>query len=272
MPKATVNGVSINYKVQGQGEPLVLIMGFAGPQWAWFFQTRAFKKHYQVITLDNRGVGKSQKPKESFTVKSMAEDTIGLMDHLGIEKAHILGISMGGMIAQEIAINHPERVKKLVLGCTSAGGDRIDNLHPDMIKAMGIKEGVTEDDMVDINIGKAVGAVICIAFNGKIARMLLLPLSKIFAIYVRLAGAQGHLGQMKSMRGHNTLDRLGSIIAPTLVITGTEDRLVLPHSSDVIASRIPNAKLVKIENGGHAFFVEKRSRFNREVLDFLRAP
>ena len=271
MPKAIVNGVSINYRVQGQGEPLVLIMGFLGPHWAWFFQTRAFRKHYQVITLDNRGVGKSQKSEEPFTVRSMAEDTIGLMDLLRIGKAHIVGVSMGGMIALEIAINHPERVRKLVLGCTSAGGDRTKYLHPDMIKTAGINEGVTKDDIADINIAKESSAAIYVAFNGTIARMFSLPLSRIFTIYVMLAGGQGYLGQMNAIRRHSTLDRLGSILAPTLVITGTEDRLVLPHCSDVIASRIPNAKLVRIEHGGHAFFVEKRNTFNKEVLDFLRA-
>jgi len=270
MPKAIVNGVRINYKVQGQGEPLVLIMGFIGPQWAWFFQARALSKHYLIITLDNRGVGKSQKPKEPFTVRSMAEDTVGLMDYLGIDKAHILGISMGGMIAQEIAINHPERVRKLVLGSTSAGGDRSKYLHPDMIKAAGVKEGVTTDGMADINIAKASSAAIYVAFNGRIAKMFSLLLSRIFAIYVRLAGGQGYLGQMNAICGYSTLDRLGSIRAPTLVITGTDDRIVLPHSSDVIASHIPNAKLVKIEHAGHVFFIEERDRFNKEILDFLR--
>ena len=105
MPKASVNGVNVNYKVHGEGEPLVLIMGFAAPRWAWFFQTRAFRKYYKVITFDNRGVGKTDKPSEPYTIKTMADDTIGLMDYLGIDKAHILGYSMGGIIAQELIIN-----------------------------------------------------------------------------------------------------------------------------------------------------------------------
>src|SRR4030042_4310936 len=100
MPKAKVNGININYKVQGEGEPLVLIMGYAGGQNGWIFQRRAFKKYYRVITFDNRGVGKTDKPGGAYSMKMMADDTAGLMEHLGIKKAHVLGVSMGGMHAQ----------------------------------------------------------------------------------------------------------------------------------------------------------------------------
>ena len=97
--------------------------------------------------------------------------------------------------------------------------------------------------------------------------MLLLPLSK---VYMKFVGFKGVLGQLEAVVGYSTLDRLHQIEAPTLVITGTEDRIISPHSSEVIASRIPNAKLVKLEGGSHTFLVEMRGRFNREVLDFLR--
>ncbi|MCK5654501.1 MAG: alpha/beta fold hydrolase, partial [Dehalococcoidia bacterium] len=120
MPKAKVNEVNIDYAVHGQGEPLVLIQGLGGPRSGWIFQTRAFGKYYRVITFDNRGVGKSDKPGGSYTVRTMADDTIALLDYLGVDKAHVLGISLGGMIAQEIAINYPERVRKLILACTAA--------------------------------------------------------------------------------------------------------------------------------------------------------
>ena len=107
MPVAKVNGININYKIYGQGEPLVMIMGLSANQSGWVTQIGFFKKHYKVITFDNRGVGKSDKPIGSYTTKIMADDTIGLMDHLGIDKANFMGVSMGGMIAQEIAINYP---------------------------------------------------------------------------------------------------------------------------------------------------------------------
>ncbi len=95
MPKANVNGININYGVYGHGEPLVLIMGFAGPKLGWIFQRCFFKKHYQVVTFDNRGVWRTDKPEGPYSIKMMADDTVGLMDHLGIKKANILGVSMG---------------------------------------------------------------------------------------------------------------------------------------------------------------------------------
>ena len=105
MPFARVNGVNIHYKVYGRGEPLVMIMGLGGPASGWIFQIRTFRKHYQVDIFANRGEGKSSKPTEPYTIRTMADDTIGLMDHLGIDKAHVMGTSLGGMIAQELAIN-----------------------------------------------------------------------------------------------------------------------------------------------------------------------
>lgn len=118
MPMAKVNGINVDYRVEGQGEPVIMIGGLNSNKGAWRYQTRVFKKYYRVITFDNRGAGKSDKPLGPYTIKMMAEDTIGLMDHLNVEKAHVLGYSLGGMIAQELAISYPKRVDKLVLGRT----------------------------------------------------------------------------------------------------------------------------------------------------------
>lgn len=267
MPKANVNGINIYYEVHGQGEPLVLIQGLGGGHGAWFFQTRAFKKHYQVITFDNRGIGKTDKSTDPYTIKTMANDTIGLMDYLGIDRAHILGVSLGGMVAQEIAIGYPQRVRKLVLACTSAGGGEVTDIHPDMLRAIGIKEGSTDFDFRSVDFIKVMSAIISVAFNRRLYRMLLIPISK---VYMKLGEVRGNVEQMEAVVGHSTIDRLHLIEAPTLVITGTEDRIVSPHSSEVIASQIPNAKLVNVEGGSHAFFMEMRGRFNAEVLGFLR--
>ena len=123
MPIAKVNGININYMVAGQGEPLVMIAGFSADQSLWKSQLPAFKKQFQMVIFDNRGVGKSDKPQGPYSPKMMSEDTIKLMDYLNIKKAHILGHSMGGLIAQEIAINYPERVMKLILASTWAYQD-----------------------------------------------------------------------------------------------------------------------------------------------------
>ncbi|MFC1924440.1 alpha/beta fold hydrolase [Chloroflexota bacterium] len=268
MPKAKVNEININYKVEGQGEPLVMIMGLATGGYFWLFQTRVFKKHYLVITFDNRGVGKTDKPSGPYTTKMMAEDTIGLMDYLAIDRAHILGVSMGGMIAQELAINHPDRVKKLALGCTYANAeiamDEIAGVSPELRKVM---ESV---GVSNASNRRALSTLFIHTFNSNkwFWRMISPILSWI--LFIR-GWTSGIMGQYEATQKHDTLDRLHMIEAPTLVITGTADRLVPPSSSDVIAGRIPNAKLVKVENGSHAFFFEMRGKFNQEVLDFLES-
>jgi pimeloyl-ACP methyl ester carboxylesterase len=267
MPKAVINGISINYSVDGRGEPIFLIMGFMGSEMAWFFQRRAFREQFQVVTFDNRGVGKSDKPAGPYSMQMFADDTIGLMDHLGIDKAHILGVSMGGMIAQHIALSYPERVRKLVLGCTFAGGQGSTGLSAEYIKRLGISEDASDDELRQIDSKKQIGTVIALSFNDRLLGMAVSPLLRIFA--GRLA-TEGVRGQLEAILGHDTLERLPTIQAPTLVIVGAQDRLINPTSSDVLADAIPGARLVKIENGSHAFFASKRGRFNREVLGFLQ--
>ena len=267
MPKAYVNGINIDYKVQGQGEPLVLIMGYSGDKTGWMFQTRAFKRHFRVVTFDNRGVGKSDKPAGAYSMKMMADDTVGLMEHLGIEKAHILGVSMGGMIAQELAINYPERVNRLILGCTAAGRSESSGISQEFPKALGLGENYTDDEVRGLPIIKVVDSLISSAFNKCVYRTLLIALAK---IQFRLSETTGLTGQLEAVLGHNTFDRLPVIQAPTLVTAGTGDKIIMPSSSEVLANGIPGARLVKFEGGSHAFFIEMRGEFNRVVLDFLR--
>ena len=267
MPKAKVNGINLYYEVNGQGEPLVMIMGFAGSRAGWIFQRRAFQKYFQVITFDNRGVGSSDKPCGPYSIRMMAEDTIGLMDHLGIEKAHILGVSMGGYIAQELAINHPERVRKLVLGCTYACQDETGGHSSEYYKGMGLVEGCPADELGRIPIEKVLRTEFPLAFN---SRLYMIGVAPFINIYARLMATEGVAAQFQAIVGHDTLERLTMIQAPTLVITGTGDRIIKPASSDVLAKMIPDARLVKIEGGPHSVFIGMRKRFNREVLDFLR--
>jgi pimeloyl-ACP methyl ester carboxylesterase len=267
VPKASINGINIDYKVEGNGDPLVLIMGFTGTRLAWIFQRPAFRKYFKVITFDNRGAGRSDRPDGPYSMKMMMDDTVGLMDHLGIEKAHILGISMGGMIAQEIAINYPERVMKLVLGCTFAYRNGDSGHSSEYMKYLGLHDESPDDELRNVDMRRLLGTVFSLGFNSGPFRMFIYPLSK---VYARLHEIGGVRAQFEAILGHHTLDRLHMIKAPTLVISGTEDRLMKSESSEVLASRIPNARLVKIEGGSHAVFIGKRGRFNREVLDFLR--
>jgi 3-oxoadipate enol-lactonase len=268
MPKAKVNGININYKVQGHGEPVILISGYAADQTGYIFQTRAFKKYYRVVTFDNRGVGKTDEPRAAYSVKMMADDTVGLMDYLGIEKSHILGVSMGGAIAQVLAVNYPERVNKLILASTFARMDESSGFSAQFYKLLGLRESYTDDDTRSIPILRITDTLLSLALNKTLYRAILLPIGKIL---VRLNGTTGLIGQWEAILNHNAVDGLQKVSAPTLVIVGTKDREHKRTSSEVISKLIPNSKLVKVEGGSHWFASEMSGRFNKEVLDFLRA-
>jgi pimeloyl-ACP methyl ester carboxylesterase len=267
MPKAKINGIDIYYRVQGDGEPLVLIMGLGGESGDWILQGRAFKKHFRVITFDSRGVGKSDKTSESYTIKTMADDVIGLMDHLGVDKAHILGVSMGGMIAQEVAIDYPERLRKLILVSTTPGRDETGRHFPELLSAMGLKSDFSDEDIKGVDIGKVMTSLNSYSFSSRVLKAVAVPFCW---VRTKLFGVEGLKKQFEAAMTHSTLDRLHMIKGPTLVIAGTEDRIVPLRSSELIAERIPDARLVKIEGGSHTLIAENRGRFNKEVLGFLR--
>jgi 3-oxoadipate enol-lactonase len=257
MPLVKLGDINIDYKVEGRGEPLVMIMGLTASRSGWMAQTPFFKKYFQVITFDNRGAGKSSKPPGPYTTKMMADDVIGLMDYLGIKKAHIIGASMGGMIAQELAINHPERVMKLVLACTYARPAEMKEFTPEQAK------------MTQLSIDKVPDALVGLAFNKPFYRITFGVLNRIQTKFIGAEGMTGIAGQRDACASHNTSDRLSLIKAPTLVIVGSRDRIINSISSEVIASKIPDARLIKVEGGSHSFSLEMRKEFNQNVLEFL---
>jgi len=260
MPAVKIKRIRINYQAKGEGEPLVIINGFTGNIRDWLLQTPAFKKRFRVITFDNRGSGKSDKPEGPYSAKMMAQDTVALMDELGVKKAHILGFSMGAAIAQEIAINFPERVNKLILlGAWSNNNDADSGLTPELMQA------------TQLTPQRIPGAAMSLAINSALYRLIFLPLKSMMNRRMGAAAYPGTLGQRDALLTHNTADRLKLIKAPTLVITGTKDRCVRPASSEPLARQIPGAKLVKIENGSHAVFLEMSRRFNKEIMSFLSA-
>lgn len=263
MPEAKVNGINLAYNVKGNGPPLVLIIGFASAQNLWYSAVGAFSKSYRVITFDNRGFGKSDKPPGPYTTKMLADDTLGLLDHLQIDKAHVLGGSLGGMAAQEIAIGHPERVDKLILSASSAGGGRLRDMFAGMIKASYPEwDPAKPEDLVPARLQQFMVAMASQSFDG-LARTLMMPL-------IRRQARQGKVevpvGQLQAMLSHDALDRLGSIQAPTLVLTGQNDRLMPSGSAQELASGIKGARLVVIQGAAHAL---AGGKWNREVLGFL---
>jgi pimeloyl-ACP methyl ester carboxylesterase len=259
MPLANLDGINIHYQMEGQGEPFVMIMGFSANRSGLIPQIRFFKKYYRVVTFDNRGVGRSDKPPGPYSTRMMADDTVRLMDFLRIDKAHIMGISMGGMIAQELAINYPQRVMKLVLACTYARQDETSG------------DTLEQARFLQLPPDKKVSALVSLAFNKPLYRFIFGFLARIQTKFMGTSGRVGIAGQSEACLKHDTLDRLRLITAPTLVIVGTEDRIIKPVSSEVIAGKIPNAKLVRVEGGPHYLPFETKNVFNREVLNFLKS-
>jgi 3-oxoadipate enol-lactonase len=256
MPLATINGININYEVEGQGEPLILIMGFQTAHGGWMRQTPFFKRHhYRVITFDNRGVGKSDAPEGPYSTQMMAADTVGLLDYLGVKKAHVIGISLGGMIAQEVAINYPERVSTLVLGGTFACDDNNSGNTAECAAVMKLPIRASADGVLNL------------CFNKPLYRLLFAPMLRFLSRKNKPAGLEG---QREAILKHNALDRLKLIKSPTLIIVGTGDRVIRPISSEIMAKNIPNASLIKVNKGSHVLFTEMAGTFNKEVFNFLK--
>jgi pimeloyl-ACP methyl ester carboxylesterase len=258
MPVAKINGVNIDYTIKGQGEPLVMIMGMGAGQKGWMFQTEFFKKYFQVITFDNRGAGNSDKPAGPYSTRQMADETIGLMDYLKIDKAHLLGISLGGMIAQELAINYPLRVNRLILGCTFCKKDNSTEF-PEWGQAI---KSCLKGDYDPMFNG---------LFNKRFNRVIMGSIMKKALKKSGEAGRAGIAGQYQASNTHDTTARLNLVKSPTLVIGGTADRVMKPDSFKDLSGLISQSRLVMIEDGSHSMFVESRRRFNQEVLNFLRS-
>lgn len=274
MPNSKINGIELHYEIHGEGEPLLLIMGLGMDRRGWMFQVPFFSQHYKTIVFDNRGVGQSSKPSGAYTTKMLAEDASALLDALQIQTANIVGISMGGMISQQLALNFPQKVKKLVLGCTYAVPEKeMDDLIVSSIKTLFGNGNLTVEQ---IAASKNVDMKLILPY------MMSLTLSPSFIeknkalidmmveeVLREGLSVEGFFGQLQAVRAHDTLSELHKIKSPALVITGDEDRLIPPRCSDEIASRIQGAKLVKIKGGSHGFNFEQPDLFNSEVLSFL---
>jgi 3-oxoadipate enol-lactonase len=274
MSTARVGAIELFYEEHGAGDPLLLIMGFATDSTAWFFQVPAFAAHYRTVTFDNRGVGRSSKPTGPYTIHEMADDALGLLDHLRIERAHVLGLSMGGMIAQELVLRHPERVRKLVLAATYPEPDeateRTRQFTLDKMGGHVTAAGEVRIDLAALDPLLLFQHLLPLVFTERFIATELPKLMQLFAGALQYGfSMEAILGQMQALMGHKATDRLHRITAPTLVLTGDADRLISPANSDILAAHIPGARLVKIAGGSHGFNIEQADVFNRAVLDFL---
>jgi pimeloyl-ACP methyl ester carboxylesterase len=274
MATAHVRDVDLYYEEHGIGDPLLCIMGFATDSTGWLLQVPAFAERYRTIVFDNRGVGRSDKPTTAYTIHEMADDAVGLLDQLGIARAHVLGVSMGGMIAQELVLRHPTRVRGLVLAATFPEPDAAtEEQRTVLFTQMGgtiTETGEMRIDVTAMNPLMFFQHLLPLVFNPSFIQTELPKLMQLFSGALQYGFSfEAILGQLQAVMAHKATDRLAGIAAPTLVLTGDADRLISPANSQVLARTIPGAKLVTIAGGSHAFNIETPDLFNRAVLDFL---
>ncbi|MCX5849854.1 MAG: alpha/beta fold hydrolase [Deltaproteobacteria bacterium] len=247
----------------GDGYPIVLIMGLTANMDWWDQElVEALSRKYRVLIFDNRGAGRTVTPEEGeFTCEMFADDTVALMDAKGIKRANILSMSMGGLIAQELALKYPEKVNNLVLGCTFCGGKH-------MVQAT--------DEVMHLLTDRSGGR------DGIFDRVLKLMFTKDFLDanpryvkhfkerYLRAPISDANsLRQFIACAKSDTYERLPDIKNPTLVVTGTDDPLIPPQNSQMLAERIPGSKLIEYKGSSHGFMSQARDAFIKDLLDFL---
>jgi 3-oxoadipate enol-lactonase len=258
MSLARNKGVRIYWDEQGSGEPLLLIMGLSYPSYMWHRSRPVFAKSYRTIALDNRGVGQSDAPPGVYSIALMASDAAAVLDAAGLESAHVFGASMGGMIAQEFALQYPHRVRSLVLGSTAAGGPHAVQAQPEALEAL-LRRDVTPEESKE--------AIIPFIYDPATSRE---RIDEDMVIRMKwYPASQGYMGQLQGIFGWEASSRLAQITAPTLVIHGESDRLVPPGNARLIAERIPGAKLVLIPHASHIFATDQPAAAHDAILEFL---
>lgn len=261
MLRLRCNDVELRVEEVGSGTPLLLIMGLGASLETWVAQRDAFAARHRVVMFDNRGAGGSECPPPPWSVPEMAADAVGVLDALGIERAHVLGVSMGGMIAQEMAIRWPDRVDRLVLAVSFA--------RPDPVRRAFLLfrrwARFQEIDLVQEGIANLPWLVSPRVLNDP-AR-----LEEILGVVgaMPFMAPEAYARQIDAILEHDTLSRLDGVRAPTLVLAAAEDVLTPVYLSREIADAIRDARLMVLPRGNHAVQLEEPAAFNAAVLDFL---
>ena len=257
--------IGLFYETCGAGEPLILIPGFGSGAWTWFRQTEELSKDFRVITFDPRGIGKSKtgaNDLQNLSMKTFVEDILGLLDFLKIEKAHILGASFGGFVAQEFALSFPERVDKLILACTTAGGKN--HVSPDIE----ILRSFTPD--LNLPLGERIRKFFRPAFTEEFNVEHAAEVGQVCRLREANEVAEAtYSAQLHTAFTFDLENKIGAIEHETLVLTGDRDNLVPMQNSVNLANKLPNAVLKIIKNGSHMFFIENADEFNKIIADFV---
>jgi 3-oxoadipate enol-lactonase len=261
--RVTVGNIKMYYQVHGQGEPLLMIMGLGGHclDWGWIVPQRLAER-YKVILFDNRGAGRSDQPPGPITIEQMARDTVGLMDALAIDQAHIFGGSMGGMIALQMALDHRQRVDKLVLGATSAGGRSRTFPPPEIQKYFFPRQDLSAHDYLLWT------SAVCYPQEFIDAHPEIIE-EKIQANLAFPCTLAAYEAQLEAFTAFDVDERLSDIHVPTQVIIGNQDVLIPPPNSFLLARGIPGAQILEIEGAGHIFWISHPEETIKMVEDFL---
>jgi 3-oxoadipate enol-lactonase len=250
--------VKIAWEERGDGAPLLLIQGLGYGRWSWAPIVPVLAERYRVLWFDNRGIGDSDKPEGPYTARLMADDARQVLDEAGVGRAHVLGASLGGMIAQEVAAGSPERVDKLVLCCTTPGGAATVPM-PDVTVRLFAEAATLEPEVA---LRRFVENALAADASAELIQEL---------FDLRVANPPDPAGwQAQAAAGLTFQGVDAAITASTLIVTGTEDNVVDPRNSDVLAERIPRAEVQRIDRTGHLFFWEQPGAFVRIVSEFLR--
>lgn len=261
MPKVDVNGIELFYEIKGTGEPLVLIAGFLCDHSYWSLIMPSLISQYQVIRFDNRGIGRSSAPDSPYSIQQMADDVAGLLDRLGIEKVHVAGHSMGGLIAQELVLAHPQKVKSLMLLSSLAKGDGRFN---SIIETWGELPAYLDLELYE----KVVLPWIFTDAFYSIPKMVEQLIE--FAIHYPFPPtAHGLYHQSRAILASDTTERLKDINCPTLVMVGKQDILTPVKFSQQLQKSIANAELIVLEDDGHSFLIESPNTVASVMLNFL---
>ncbi|MEH7075281.1 alpha/beta fold hydrolase [Neobacillus drentensis] len=265
MPQTTGNGINLYYEVHGEGEPLLLIMGLSLNSKSWFRTLPVLSEHFKVIVFDNRGTGLSDKPNSPYSIEQMAEDAKCILEAADVEAAHVYGISMGGMIAQRLALKYPSRVKSLVLGCTTSGG--VNHVQPGADVSMLMLSRASSVATPEEVAWATAPILYSQPFIENQRELVAEDIQKRIEIPVL---PYAYMLQLQACLSHDTYNEIEQITVPTLVIHGDEDKLVPYQNGITLAEKIPNAEFLTIQGAGHIYVTEANDLVNERVLDFLK--
>jgi 3-oxoadipate enol-lactonase len=266
MPKVQAGSIQISYDTFGPGDPLLLIMGFGMPGAAWA-PTLPFLGGFKCIYFDNRGTGNSDKPEGPYTITDMADDASNLLAALKIPKARVYGVSMGGMIAQELTLRHPDQVEKLVLGCTTAGGPNAPRASEEIIQRL--MEGFR---MMAANPEAALEVIMPILFPSEFlsahpeVKALMLAGMKLAPPTPPETAERARAGIVD----FSTYERLPQIKCPVLIVHGDKDILVPPENASILKSRIPQAEVFMIRGAGHSYGANDPVGIHNRITSWLK--